>query len=35
VPAEAPRNSSANLLVTVRKDGSTVRTLTKDFKVSK
>ena len=35
VPANVPRNSSANLLVTVRKDGSTVRTLTKDFKISK
>jgi hypothetical protein len=35
VPADAPRNSSANLLVTVRKDGSTVRTLSRDFKVAK
>jgi hypothetical protein len=35
VPPDVPRNSSANLLVTVRKDGSTVRTLTKDFKIAR
>jgi hypothetical protein len=35
VPPDVPRNSSANLLVTVRKDGSTIRTLTKDFEVKR
>ena len=33
VPAELPGDSEANVLITVRKNGSTVRTLTRDFKV--
>jgi hypothetical protein len=35
VPLDVPTKSTATLLVTVRKDGSTVRTLTKEFKVAK
>ena len=35
VPADAPRNSSASLTVTVFKNSTTYRTLTREFKVAK